>query len=316
MIRLVIDTDPGVDDALALLLAWGSPEARVEALTVVAGNVGLGEGVRNVFRLLALRRPEPVPPVAAGAEGPLARPLRTAQHYHGRDGLGDLEDWPPVSVQPVPASAAEVLAAGARSGGADLTVVALGPLTNLALALEADPRGLCRAGRVVVMGGAVDVPGNVTPAAEFNFHVDPDAAARVLAAGLRLDLVPLDATRLATVGRSAFEAALARQPGPVAERIARFTARAFAREGGRLTLHDPLAVAAALDETLLDWEPARIAVGPDGETRRAPGPPNCRIARGLDTARFLALFLDRLVPPSPSVGGGAAVTAAGGPGRP
>jgi purine nucleosidase/pyrimidine-specific ribonucleoside hydrolase len=142
------------------------------------------------------------------------------------------------------------------------------------------------------------VPGNVTPTAEFNFHVDPEAAARVLGAGLRLDLVPLDATRRATVERRAFEAALARRPGPVADRIARFTARAFEREGGRLTLHDPLAVAAALDETLVDWEPARIVVGPDGETRRAEGPPNCRFARGLDPGRFVVLFLDRLVPPA------------------
>jgi inosine-uridine nucleoside N-ribohydrolase len=303
VIRLVIDTDPGVDDALALLLAWGSPEVRVEALTVVAGNVGLGDGLRNTFRLIALRRPEPLPPVAAGAERPLGRPLRTAQHYHGRDGLGDLEDWPPVKVEPVAASAAEVLVARAGAGGADLTVVALGPLTNLALALEADRTALRRARRVVVMGGAVDVPGNVTPTAEFNFHVDPEAAARVLGAGLRLDLVPLDATRRATVEGPAFEAALARHPGPAAERIARFTARAFAREGGRLTLHDPLAVAAALDATLLDWEPARIVVGPDGETRRGAGPPNCRVARGLDTARFLTLFLDRLVPPAPASAG-------------
>lgn len=300
MVRLVIDTDPGVDDALALLLAWGWPGARVEALTVVAGNVPLTDGLRNVFRLLALRRPEPVPPVAAGAEHPLARPLRTARHYHGRDGLGDLDDWPPAAGHPIQASAAEVLAARARSDGAGLTVVALGPLTNLALALEADPTAIGAVGRLVVMGGAVDVPGNVTPTAEFNFHVDPEAAGRVLGAGLRLDLVPLDATRLATVERRAFEAALARRPGPVADRVARFTARAFAHEGGRLTLHDPLAVAAALDETLVDWEPARIVVGPDGETRRAEGPPNCRFARGLDPARFLALFLDRLVSSAPA----------------
>jgi purine nucleosidase/pyrimidine-specific ribonucleoside hydrolase len=300
MTRLVVDTDPGVDDALALLLAWGWPEARVEALTVVAGNVPLADGLRNVFRLLALRRPEPRPPVAAGAEQPLRRPLRTAQHYHGLDGLGDLEDWPPVQVEPVAASAAEVLGTRARAGGTDLTVVALGPLTNLALALEADAAALGAAGRVVVMGGAVDVPGNVTPAAEFNFHVDPDAAARVLGAGLRLDLVPLDATRQAVVERRTFEAALARRPGPVAERVGRFTARAFAREGGRLTLHDPLAMAAALDETLVEWEPARIAVGPDGESRRAAGPPNCRLARGLDADRFLTLFLDRVVEPSPA----------------
>ncbi|HXG16081.1 MAG TPA: nucleoside hydrolase [Calidithermus sp.] len=302
MIGLAIDTDPGVDDALALLLAWGSPEARVTAVTVVAGNVPLEACLLNVFRLLALRRPEPVPPVAAGARQPLRRRLRTAESYHGRDGLGDLEDWPPVAVEPQAFGAPEALVDLFRARGPELTLVALGPLTNVALALDADAPAMRRARRVVVMGGAVDVPGNVTPAAEFNFHVDPDAAARVLEAGLPLDLVPLDATRQAVVERETFEAALTRRPGELADRVARFSARPFAREGGRLTLHDPLAVAAALDETLVEWEPVRLAVGRDGETRRTAGPPNCRLATRVDTARFLRQFLDRVAGPACGTG--------------
>jgi len=291
---LVIDTDPGVDDALALLLAWGSPGVRVEAVTTVAGNVSLGQCTLNLFRLLALRQPEPWPAVAAGAAAPLARPLRTAEGYHGADGLGNLGDWPEVQAKPGPRHAADLIVEMARSHGEGLTLVALGPLTNLALACAADLAAMRRIGRVVAMGGAVDVPGNVTPAAEFNIHVDPEAAARVLDAGLRLDLVPLDATRQATVTRVELERALGARPGPVATRVLAFTRHAFAREGDRMTLHDPLAIGAAVDESLIDWEPVRLGIGSDGETRRAAGTPNCRFARVVDGQRFLRVLLERL----------------------
>jgi len=297
-VPVVIDTDPGIDDALALLLAWGSPELAVEAVTTVAGNVGLDAGTANVLRLLALRRPAPAPRVAAGAEAPLSRPLRTAVRYHGADGLGDLGDWPPVSAPPASEPAAALIAAAARRHGRRLVVVALGPLTNLALAAEADPGALRRVGRIVAMGGAVDVAGNVTPEAEFNAHVDPEALARVLAAGAPVDLVPLDATRQATLRRDVLEAALARRPGPVAERVLAFTRRAFRLDGGAMHLHDPLAVALAVDPSLADWENARLEVGPDGATRRAPGVPNCRVAGRVERERFLSLFLERLCPAS------------------
>jgi purine nucleosidase/pyrimidine-specific ribonucleoside hydrolase len=302
---LLIDTDPGLDDALALLYAWGSPQARVVAVTTVAGNVSLRAATLNVRRLLALRHPVPPPRVAIGAAGPLSRPLVTAARYHGEDGLGDLPDWPPVQGgAPAGPGAARVLVdtPGERPGG--VTLVALGPVTNLAHALEADAGTLARYDRVVVMGGAVDVPGNVTPDAEFNAHVDPEALARVLDAGARVDLIPLDATRQAVLSRAALEDALARRPGPLAERVARFTARGFRVDAARgtpgMVLHDPLAVAAALDATLVEWEPVRLAVGPAGETRRASGTPHCRVARRVDTGRFLGLFLERLCPASSS----------------
>jgi inosine-uridine nucleoside N-ribohydrolase len=190
----------------------------------------------------------------------------------------------------------------ARRAAEPLTLVALGPLTNVALALERDAGAMRRLARVVVMGGAVDVPGNVTPAAEFNIHVDPEAAARVLAAGLSLDLVPLDATRQAVLHRADLERALGRAAGPLAERVAAFTRRGFRVDEGRgspgMVLHDPLAVAAALDPGLIGWEPAGLEVGRDGATRRRPGPANCRVARTVDVPRFLALFLERLCPAS------------------
>jgi purine nucleosidase len=183
--------------------------------------------------------------------------------------------------------------------------VALGPLTNLALALKADAGALGRVGRVVAMGGAVDVPGNVTPSAEFNMSVDPEAAHRVLAAGLALDIVPLDATRQAVLPRAGMRATLARSPGALASRIQGFCERGFRishSDGAQgMALHDPLAVGLAVDPTLATWEAVRLAIGPEGETLRASGPPNCRFAKGVDSDRFIRLFLDRLcLPPPPA----------------
>ncbi len=299
MIPTLIDTDPGIDDALALLLAWNSPELAVEAITTVAGNVPVAAATRNLDRLLALRRPAPAPRVGVGAAAPLARPLLTAERYHGVDGLGDADDWPPGAERPPagearPRAADLIVETAARRG--ELTVIALGPLTNLALALEADHSRVASVARVVVMGGAVDVPGNVTPAAEFNLHVDPEAAARVFEAGLSLDLVPLDATRQARLTRAQLAAALQRAPGPVADRVAAFTARALvAADPVGMALHDPLAVGVAIDPTLVEWESVRLAIGPGGETRRVAGAPNCRFARIVDAERFRTLFLSRLI---------------------
>jgi purine nucleosidase len=190
----------------------------------------------------------------------------------------------------------------ARRHGRALTLIALGPLTNVALALKEDAAAIGRVGRVVAMGGAVDVPGNVTPTAEFNMNVDPEAAHRVLAAGLPLDIVPLDATRQAVLPRAGMRATLARSTGPVAARIQAFSERGFrishADGEAGMALHDPLAVAVAIDPSLVKWEAVRLAVGPDGEMQRAGGAPNCRIAKSVDRDRFIRLFLDRLCPPT------------------
>jgi inosine-uridine nucleoside N-ribohydrolase len=298
----LIDTDPGIDDALALLYAWASADLRLAAITTVAGNVPVADATRNLLRLVALSGVRP-PPIAQGAAAPLAGSLVTATGYHGDDGLGDLPDWPPPPSRAlVPLDAADLIVETARRATEPLTLIALGPLTNVALALARDAAALRRLARVVVMGGAVDVRGNVTATAEFNIHVDPDAAARVVAADLPLDLVPLDATRQAVVSRGELERALRRRPGPLAERIAAFTRRGFtvdaARGTSEMVLHDPLAVAAALDPSLVGWEETRLAIGPGGETRRAAGPINCRFARTVEVRRFLAAFLDRLCPAS------------------
>ena len=294
----VIDTDPGIDDALALVLAWGSPELDVLALTVVAGNAPLADTARNAARLVAVRRPARPPRIALGAAAPLRRPLVSVpQDEHGSDGLGDVGDWPPVTSPPASPSAAETLVALARAHGERLTLIALGPLTNLALALRLDADALRRTGRVVVMGGAVDVPGNTATDAEFNIYVDPEAAREVFDAGLRVDLVPLDATRQTRIDRDQLHAALAGRPGPLASRIEAFTEQTF-RLWGYMHLHDPLAVGLAVDESLARWQPARISVGDGGQTRRAAGAPNCRVAQVIEAERFLAFFFDRLCPAS------------------
>jgi inosine-uridine nucleoside N-ribohydrolase len=294
----IVDTDPGIDDALALLLAWGSPELAVLALTTVAGNVPVALANLNAWRIRDLARPSPMPPIAAGASAPLRRPLLTATAYHGDDGLGDSGGWPNPPARVTEGQAADVLTSVARQYRERLILIALGPLTNLAHALERDAAAMRAIGRVVVMGGAVDVPGNVTPGAEFNIHVDPDAARRVFEAGLPIELVPLDATRQAILRPDELDAALARHPGPIAKRVAAFTRTGFRGQPDGvpgLTLHDPLAVGVAADPTLVGWERARITVGADGETRRAPGAPNCRVAVRVDRGRFIPLFLERLL---------------------
>jgi purine nucleosidase/pyrimidine-specific ribonucleoside hydrolase len=295
---VVIDTDPGVDDALALLLAWGSPEISVGALTTVAGNAPLDAATANACRLVALCRPAPAPVIAAGAAAPLVRALVTAADYHGDDGLGDAAGWPTAAVDLAAEDATEVIADAARRLGPDLTLIALGPLTNVARAQEAHPALLARVGRVVVMGGAVHVPGNATATAEFNMHVDPEGAARVFAAGLPVDLVPLDATRQVVLPRARLRDALARAPRGLADRVMAFTARSFEADAARgragMVLHDPLAVGVAIGE-FVEWEPMRLAVDAEGATRRVSGSLNCRVALRVHAERFLAAFLTRLV---------------------
>jgi purine nucleosidase/pyrimidine-specific ribonucleoside hydrolase len=190
-----------------------------------------------------------------------------------------------------------------------LVVVALGPLTNLAVALRRDPRRLAQVARIVVMGGAVAVPGNVTAAAEFNMHVDPEAAAEVFASGLPIELVPLDVTRRVVLTRADLSKALGRHGGKTARFIEDFTAHGFdfetQRGDGGMALHDPLAVGVAVDPSLVTLEPLQIAVECEGRLTRGmtvadrrphrPGPePTCRAALDVDAPRFLRLFLERV----------------------
>ena len=197
--RIIIDTDTGVDDAVALVLAANSPELEVVGLTTVAGNVEVDECTRNVLLLAGHLWPSP-PPIARGASGPLDAALTTAPEVHGSDGLGgERGTLPQPAMCAGDAPAHELLIAlarddreaglGARTSSEATTLVATGPLTNLALALQLDPESLTQFRRIILMGGALRVPGNTGPYAEFNFYVDPAAADLVLRSGLDVTVV-------------------------------------------------------------------------------------------------------------------------------
>jgi purine nucleosidase/pyrimidine-specific ribonucleoside hydrolase len=317
---VLVDTDPGIDDALALFLAWGLPGLRVEAISTVAGNVPVDLATVNVFRILDAARPAHRPRVARGAATPLRRSLVTATHVHGDDGLGNLDRFRGPDGGPRHGSprldlemrdGADLILETADRFGEELIVIALGPLTNVALALRRDPGRLRGIGRLVIMGGAVTVAGNVTPAAEFNFHVDPDAAQAVLEGGLPVELVPLDVTRRVTLGRADLDARLLAPRGPRSQFLEDFTAHGFAfggtRGDGGITLHDPLAVAVAAFPSLVGLESLHVQVETESELTRGlsladrrPGAPtdrrapNCQVALTVDAPRALALTLEGL----------------------
>jgi purine nucleosidase len=188
--RLWIDADTAGDDATSLLFGLLWPNVALEGIGVVAGNVDLEQATRNALCTVEVAK-RPDVPVYAGADRPLMRPLFTSHYVHGRDGMGD-SDLPEPGVCPAGAHAVDALIEAAGSFGRDLFVIAQGPLTNLALAFMRDPDLPAKIGRVWIMGGANNALGNVTPAAEFNFYVDPEAAHMVLSAGFDITLVPWD----------------------------------------------------------------------------------------------------------------------------
>lgn len=191
MIPLLIDTDPGVDDALALLMAFNDPRHRVVGLTIAAGNVGLRHTVANALKLCEIAGVDV--PVFAGCASPLVHEAEDAAHVHGNDGFGDI-GYAPATTQAQPEQAALAILRLSHEHAGRLLLVALGPLTNIALALRLDPTLPQRVARLVVMGGAVTAHGNITPAAEFNIAFDPEAAHVVFSAFPRLDLADWEAT--------------------------------------------------------------------------------------------------------------------------
>lgn len=189
-IPLLIDTDPGVDDALALLMAFDDPRHEVVGLTIAAGNVGLEHTVANALKLCEVCGVDV--PVFAGADAPLVHPARDAAYVHGRDGFGDTGYAKAARSAEAEHAALAILRLSHEHAG-KLLLVALGPLTNLALALKLDPTLPQRVARCVVMGGAVTAHGNITPAAEFNIAFDPEAAHVVFAAFPRIELADWEA---------------------------------------------------------------------------------------------------------------------------
>jgi purine nucleosidase len=266
--RVVIDTDPGVDDAVAILLALASPEIDVVGLTTVNGNVSLESTTRNARRLLALAGRTDVP-VAPGADKPLTGAAAHASEVHGRDGLADLS-WPDVVSPAIEQGAVSLLTELARAG--PLTIVAIGPLTNIAYLVAERPDVVTAVERLVVMGGA-SFHGNVTPAAEFNIWVDPEAARAVFAAPWRsVDLMPLDLTHQAYL-TDADLAYFRGLPGDVGTRIADilepYAAFHERWHGNRnLIMHDATAVYDVIDPTAIMKQGVVVHVETAGEYAR------------------------------------------------
>ena len=251
--QIIIDTDPGQDDAVAILLALASPELNVLGITAVAGNVPLALTARNICQVLELAGRTDVP-VYAGAAQPLQRKLVTAEHVHGNTGLNG-PTLPEPSMKLAEGDAADFIVRTVRAQPAGtVTLCALGPLTNLALALSRAPDIAHRLQQIVLMGGGCFEGGNITPAAEFNMYVDPHGASQVLASGAPIVMLPLDVTHQVLTTRA--RVAVLRATGTrcavaVADMLAyfeRFDVEKYGTDGG--PLHDPCVVAYLLQPSL------------------------------------------------------------------
>jgi purine nucleosidase len=305
---VLIDCDPGHDDAIALLLALARPEWTVESVSIVAGNTTLPNAVRAATQVLTVAGRTDVP-VHAGMDAPLERPLRTAAHVHGESGI-EGPVLPEPAVAPRPEHAVDLLVrrlGRARDEGRPVEVAATGPLTNLGAALRRDPTIARGISRLVVMGGAI-TEGNVTPAAEFNIWVDPEAAAEVFDADVEVTMVGLDVTHRAILPTARFQELrdLATPVGTLAAELCdfflRFHARTYGLDG--VPIHDACAVAALLDPTLVETRHLRVDV--ETTSRHCDGrtvvdlwsvtgrEPNVHVGVDVDRDRFLDLLISSL----------------------
>ena len=203
MQRILIDTDPGVDDAFAIFLAMLSPELRIEAITTVCGNVPVAQATQNLLTILGVLGLAQCPTLAQGEAEPLVKPLVTAVHVHGEDGLGNTTRlraadgnllYPPANIEMSSLSGVDLILEMAARYPDELIIVTLGPLTNIAKAIRKDASKMRRLQKIVVMGGVFEEYGNVTTTAEFNIFVDPHAAQEVFDFGVPIHIAPLDAT--------------------------------------------------------------------------------------------------------------------------
>ena len=264
--RVIIDTDPGVDDAFALLLAMRSPELKIEAITPVAGNVPLNLTLPNALRMVEIAGRTDIP-VAAGASAPLLRRLVTATYAHGENGLGGVV-FPEPKLAPATEPATELIRSIVRKYPHEVTLITLGPLTNIATALKTDLELAALIRGIVMMAGSLS-GGNITPAAEFNVYVDPEAARIVFQSGIPLTMVGLDVTRHTSLTDEHVRLLQAANH-PVSDAAAKIARQAIdnTRERGFLVgpnMHDSLAVAAFLDPSILKWKDYYVDIETSGE---------------------------------------------------
>jgi inosine-uridine nucleoside N-ribohydrolase len=294
---ILIDCDPGHDDAIALLLALASPEVELLGVTTVAGNQTLEKTTANAIRVLEFVGRADVP-VAAGADRPLERKLFVGAYVHGESGL-EGPDLPPPRAQPVVESAIDLLAR--RSAGA--TLVATGPLTNVAHLLQTRHE---RPDRIVLMGGSI-AEGNVTPAAEFNVFVDPEAAEAVFQSGLDLTMIGLDVTHKALLGPAHVERlrAAGRTGRMVAELLdfyGVFHREVYGFDGS--PIHDAVAVAHVLRPGLVETRRRHVAIETKSDLcrgrtvvdvwRRTDNAPNAHVGVDIEAETFLDLLVERI----------------------
>lgn len=312
--RILIDTDPGADDALAILLALNSPEVRVKAVTVVHGNTTAKQGLSNALQLISLAGHTDVP-VAGGASRPLIQKLMTAEFFHGQNGLLDVKLAEP-KIKADARFAPDLVIDLVRKHPRQVTLVALGPLTNLALAIAKDPEIVPLVQEVVLMGGSLS-GGNATGAAEANVYADPEAAKAVFAAGWPLTMVGLEVCNRTRLTEAHLQR-LAKTRGPQNDfAVQILQGLAKLGEGGAV-MYDPLAMGAVIDRGVIKTQDLRIDVETRGEFTRGatiatrevpqfeeragrlslvgikPAVPNVKVAVDVKAERFLETFVTRI----------------------
>ncbi|MGW7313339.1 nucleoside hydrolase [Streptomyces sp. NPDC054854] len=296
-VPMIIDCDPGHDDALAIMLAAADPAVDLLAITTVAGNQTLDKTTLNARRVCTLAGITDVP-VAAGCDRPLVQPLAVAADVHGESGL-DGPRFPPPTVDVVPEHAVDLIHRILLEHPEPVTLVPTAPLTNIALLLTRYPDSASRIREIVLMGGSTE-RGNRTPAAEFNIHTDPEAAAVVLGSGVPITMCGLNVTHqaLATPEVLARFEALGTELGRTCAELLAYFASAYNRLWGmpHPPLHDPVAVARVIDPSIVDCVEANVTVELHGSHTRGATvvdlhhylgrPVNARVAVALDTERF------------------------------
>ncbi len=290
--KLILDCDPGLDDALALLLAHGDSDLELVAVTTVGGNVSLANTTRNALQLREYFGFDDVP-VAAGAAGPLTGPVVDAAYVHGASGLGNVMlAEPRLAASEIPA--VDLIISTLAEAPGTIHLVATGPLTNIALALRKEPRIVDWAASFIIMGGSY-TRGNTTPAAEFNIYADPDAAAEVFGAGWTVVMVGLDLTLQAVANEAIVTRmhALGSLGTDLVAPLATFWTNPLDDDWDGQALHDVCAVAYLARPDLFLSRPARVEVETKGEFTRGmtvvdfhAGEPNAIVPTKLDVAAF------------------------------
>jgi len=300
--KVIIDCDPGKDDAIALFLSLQSASLDVTAVTTVAGNTSLENTTLNALRLLSFAGRWDIP-VIAGMSHPVMEPTPFIGTFHGPDGLGGIS-LPESPAKSLAVHAVDYIIGTIRQSAEKVTLIAVGPLSNIAMALSKEPDILSNIENIVVMGGAITVPGNVSPTAEFNMSVDPLAAKYVFASSAPITLVPLDATLKAKTNRAQINAirALKTNAGILVADILDSYLETYHEEFGydAAPIHDALAVAVAIDPSLVTMKDMYVDVSIEDSLTRAQTvgdvlgkwgkPTNVSVCLDVDNERFQSLL--------------------------